>query len=181
MKNYFFQWVSFTFVIVVGLLFYVHCCESSELPRKPILQALTEYIEDYLEIYPKRAEEAIVLLPDLISICKQYKVPPLLMAKTISDESSWISTAYNSRKGERGLSQVHGVAAYGQDLITSKGQIRAGAMWLGRALKRCNGDIQGAIVGYMSGLKCSANVKDARRRYRGYLKLKKQYCPSGCC
>ena len=78
--------------------------------------------------------------------------------------------------GEKGLMQVHGVAAKGCDLSTAQGQIMCGAIWLEKSINKCNGDIVGGIARYMSGYECKPSGgfgKTCRSRYNLFKRLRR--------
>lgn len=78
--------------------------------------------------------------------------------------------------GEKGLMQVHGVAAKGCDLSTAQGQIMCGAKWLKHSIDRCNGDTVGGIARYMSGYECKPTGgfgKTCRSRNNLYKRLRR--------
>jgi hypothetical protein len=67
-------------------------------------------------------------------------------------------------RGERGLMQVHGTAAYGCNLKSVSGQVLCGARWLRRSLDACDGDLFGGITMYRSG---ACKTKKSTRLWRG--------------
>lgn len=85
-----------------------------------------------------------------------HRIPPLLMTVIIFRESSFNSQSVGSI-GERGMAQVHGVAARYCDLTTTQGQISCGARWLRTAKDKCC-TWKGALTAYASG-KCKAPSK----------------------
>ena len=88
------------------------------------------------------------------TVAKEHGIPPLLLTVTLKRESSFRQDAVGESRGEKGVAQVHGMAARGCDLRTLEGQIECGAKWLVRSRQVC-GDWRGAMTAYMSG-RCKA-------------------------
>jgi len=87
---------------------------------------------------------------------RAHGVPPLLLAVVVYRESSFDVSA-EGHAGERGLLQVHGLAARGCDLSTAAGQLDCGARWLATCRETC-GDWRGAMSAYVSG-RCEPQTK----------------------
>jgi hypothetical protein len=78
--------------------------------------------------------------------------------------------------GERGLMQVHGVAARGCELLSVAKQLDCGARWLRRQIDKCGGDVVGGIARYMSGYTCEPTGgfrRTCKSRYYLYQRIKR--------
>jgi hypothetical protein len=99
---------------------------------------------------------------------RAHDVPPLLLTVMAKRESSFATDAVGSL-GERGVLQVHGLAARGCDLSTASGQLACGARWLRLAYDKC-GTWESAITAYAAGYchapKDSSLAKLVLSRYR---------------
>lgn len=133
---------------------------------------IADYISDYLRIYSKRRHASIKLVPYLVEQSRRYNIDPWLVAVTVSSESSWVSSA-RGRIGEAGLTQVHGFCAKGANLNTHHGQLLAGIKCLAHAHDKCDSTLH-VINAYLTG-KCSPVIKTARRRYKKYKNVKRDY------
>ena len=88
---------------------------------------------------------------------RTHGVPPMLLTVMAKRESSFQPDVVGSSRGERGVLQVHGLAARRCDLSTVEGQLDCGARWLRKSFDLC-GDWRGAVTAYMSG-RCEAGRK----------------------
>lgn len=137
-------------------------------------EAITEYVTDFMRVCPRYRKPAIGLVPLVVRVSTEEGVDPFLMAVTVSKESAWrINGKLGQSRGEVGLTQVHGLAAKGQDLTNPEGQIRAGARWMKRCLDKC-GSVLNGINAYLSG-RCRPVLKQARRRHNIYIGTLKRY------
>jgi hypothetical protein len=96
-----------------------------------------------------------------------YGIDPLAVAMLISRESSWRSNVTGFKKNEKGLMQVHGVAARGFDTDTPRGQVQAGINHLKTCLEKC-GDYNGAFRCYATRGNCNAVWNKAKERFGLY-------------
>jgi soluble lytic murein transglycosylase-like protein len=119
-----------------------------------------------------KTNKALKLIPLVVEHSNQYKIDPLLTAVIIACESSWLPKS-NGGVGEKGLMQVHGVAAKGFDLTKPSGQIEAGVKHFRRALDKCDQDLSKAFKAYATG-KCNGNY-DPKRRVRLYQEAVKRH------
>jgi hypothetical protein len=94
-------------------------------------------------------------------------IDPLAVSMVISRESAWMSNVIGKKRNERGLMQVHGVAAKGFDISTPRGQIQAGVNHLRVCLDKC-GDYDGAFRCYATRGHCNGRWKKARERFEQY-------------
>lgn len=136
-------------------------------------QELTEYIDDYLRVYPERAEKAKTYISTILKECGN-DIDPLLVAIMISSESAWRHGVIGYAKKEIGLMQVHGVAAKGYKLKDSKEQIRAGVTWLRKSIKWCNGNVRQGLNAYGTG-QCKPIRKFVGWRVKAWKKAIKKY------
>lgn len=132
---------------------------------------VTNYVEDrYKGLKPKFRKRALKLVPYVVHHANDKGIDPLLIAVLVSCESNWNINAIGG-VGEKGLMQVHGMAAKGFDLSTPDGQLDAGTTHFRRALDKC-GNIHDAIVAYATG-SCEGNFPKANMRiwlYRNAVK-----------
>jgi len=133
----------------------------------PTFKELHQYTEwRFSNVSRKKMRAAQELIPKVIEYANRFRLDPLLVAVVMHAESSWKPTAYNPAKGERGLMQVHGLAAKGFDLETIDGQINAGVSYLKFCILSC-GSIEGGLALYQTGYKCEP-FSLSKRRYRLY-------------
>jgi len=134
--------------------------------QDPVVE-VDQYIQYFMADVPMyRYRNAREYAPFVVAYSEQYDIDPLLLAVTISLESSWYPDVVG-KLGERGLTQVHGVAARGYDLTDAEQQIEAGAAWLSKCIDKCDGDVLGGISMYQAGTSCTPH-KGSRKRYRLY-------------
>lgn len=121
---------------------------------------------------PKRRIEMARLIA---SAAEAHQIPALLLTAIAFRESS-LRTRVTGDLGERGLLQVHGIAAEGCDLETAEGQLDCGARWLRRCADRC-GSLDGGFALYASGRTCKPDTKHLRSvvadRWRLWANLEK--------
>ncbi len=117
------------------------------------------------------------LAQDIVSAAKQWEVPSLLLAVIAFRESSFNTRALGDL-GERGLTQVHGMASRGCVLDSQLGQLSCGARWLARGKKLC-GSWNGAVTAYACG-SCTTSNEHVKRlvdsRLRLWKKLEEMFC-----
>lgn len=125
------------------------------------------YVRWFFRESPKgRAERALRLVPSVIKHAEYYSVDPLLVAVSISLESTWIP-GLKGPKGEIGLLQCKGPHVIRDfDLRTVDGQIACGVHWLRKSINKCP-DMVEALNNYLSG-RCSPLVPGALKRERAY-------------
>lgn len=122
-------------------------------------------IDDYFRgVAIRRRQAAMEIASLVVDVACSNGVDPILLAVFVTVESGWTTNAVGAI-GERGLLQVHGVAARGHDLTTARGQLEAGASWLSRCVRAC-GSLLGGMAMYQSG-KCATH-RGALRRLRIY-------------
>jgi soluble lytic murein transglycosylase-like protein len=112
---------------------------------------------------------------DIITKANKYDLSPYLLTSIIYLESTFRTDA-RGKIGEHGLTQVHGMAAYGCDLSTQGGQIECGARYLRSRIDHC-GDVRSGLTAYAGG-RCRAKYGErlywvVERRLRLATKLRK--------
>jgi len=113
-----------------------------------------------------RADRALRLVPKVLKHAEKYSIDPLLVAVSISLESSWIP-GLKGPKGEIGLLQCKGPHVIRDfDLRTVDGQIACGVHWIRKSIDKCP-DMVEAFNNYLSG-RCSPLVPGALKRDREY-------------
>ena len=128
--------------------------ESGEKPH-------VAYLEHFLQLYPKRLDNAMKVMPTVESHAKKYGFEPIVPTVIISCESAWKS-GVSGTVGELGLMQVHGFCARKRDLSTPRGQVEAGMACLAMARDACDGSLTQTITMYMSG-SCRARTARTKR------------------
>ena len=174
--------------VFVGLLLVLACSmvqanpvHASKLVVDPDVEKIERYIHDYLgEAYinSTRWNNARDMSESIVEAAEWANVDPLLLAVVIKHESGFRvlgGEGITGKLGERGLGQLHGVAARharkkGLNLRTVLGQLRGAGMWLRRCLDQC-GDVEGGLRAYQTGKCMNVKVKGARLRYRAYRSL----------
>jgi hypothetical protein len=152
-------------IIIMVLLF--------AIPAKTdTTQELTDFISDFLRLYPQRQTQALTYIPTIIAECGE-DIDPLLIAVIISMESSWKFDAEGER-GERGLLQI--MPRYGRNfrLDDPLEQIRAGVDHFRRALTMCDGNLKDAINAYGCG-QCKPHRRFLQWRWRWYRRAIRRY------
>ena len=139
----------------------------AQAARSTYTGELTEYLNDFLKNYPKRLAKAKTYIPVVVAVAQYERIDPMLLATVIGLESSWRTNAIGT-KGEKGLMQVHGVAAEGFKLKKPEDQIRAGAKHLGRCFDKCGPDVAKALACYQTRGFCNGNLWSAKYRKRTY-------------
>ena len=103
-----------------------------EVATMLIFFQLQNFVVDWMEPikntkqYEKRLNDAVSYIPIIIKYSKQYEIDPFLATYILARESSFKMHGIGKAKGEKGLMQVHGLAAKNQNLKTADGQIKAG-------------------------------------------------------
>ena len=122
--------------------------------------AITGLLERPSPLLRERSGEIVEIARSCVSTEARYGVPCLMLVAMMHHESRFDSTARGA-VGERGLLQVHGVAARGCELDTIAGQVDCGAVWLMHAYAHCHEDWFGALTAYAAANKCKpvANSK----------------------
>lgn len=158
-----------SFILLISLLFV--------LPSKAdTAQELTEFIRDFLTLYPKRQYEALSYIPTIVAECGE-DIDPLLIAVMISMESSWKLTA-RGKLGEIGLLQIMPRYGKGYRLTDPHEQIRAGIDHLRGGLKMCGGNIKDAVNALGCG-KCKPHGTFLKWRWQWYERAKRRYRKHG--
>jgi soluble lytic murein transglycosylase-like protein len=139
----------------------------AQASKSTYTEELTEYLNDFLKNYPKRLAKAKTYVPIVIDVAQYERLDPMLLATVIGLESSWRTNVMGT-KGEKGLMQVHGVAADGFKLKKPEDQIRAGAKHLGLCFDKCEGDVVKALACYQTRGFCNGNLWSAKYRKRMY-------------
>ncbi len=116
------------------------------------------------------------LAVSIVEAAERYHEDPYLLLTIIWCESTLRPHA-RGKLGEKGLGQVHGVAARGCDLGTVKGQLLCTAKWLHYSRTRCNGTDGQALARYATGRTCKPRTGSrlsrlVRRRLRIYKGIK---------
>jgi hypothetical protein len=142
--------------------------------RAAHIKEVTAYALDFISPCPKcrhRITPHVIAL--VVDKAMKHGVDPLLVAVTISIESSWKPSA-RGRLGEVGLMQVYSKAAKkGYNLRFPSHQIDAGAKWLGQSIWICGNVAQG-VNRYATG-KCKPRWKMLRYRLRKYRAAVRKY------
>jgi len=140
--------------------------------QDPLVE-VDQYIQNFMSGVPVyRYRNARAFIPYVVAYAEENDLDPLLLAVTISLESSWLPDVVG-QMGERGLTQVHGVAARGFDLDAADQQIAAGATWLAKCIHKCDGDVLGGLSMYQAGTSCRPH-RGSRKRYKKYLEACKE-------
>lgn len=126
---------------------------------------VANYIAWFLPHHKRRRRESFAVVSLLVQTSNDYGLDPKLIAVVITCESSWKSKAIGKTR-ERGLMQVHGVAAHGFDVRTVEGQIEAGVSWLASRVRKCK-TLEKALSAYQTGW-CRPILRSARMRVRLY-------------
>ena len=135
--------------------------------QDPVVEG-DQYIQYFMQDVPAyRYRNAREYAPYVVAYAEQYDLDPLVLAVTISVESSWLPDVVG-QLGERGLTQVHGVAAKGYNLAEAEEQIAAGAAWLSKCIDKCDGDLLGGLSMYQAGTSCKPH-RGSRKRYNLYM------------
>ncbi|MCP4599013.1 MAG: lytic transglycosylase domain-containing protein [Proteobacteria bacterium] len=137
---------------------------------------VVESIDWLLKPAPKRQlarkpEKKRQLANDIISAAAEWDVPPLLLTVIAFCESSFRTHALG-RLGEKGLTQVHGMASKGCVLDNQRGQLSCGARWLARSKRICK-DWKGAISAYACG-SCNPSSERVKRIVKARISLWQQ-------
>jgi len=139
-------------------------------PNRQYEVELIDYVEDFLKSvnktkgYYRRYNEAVEMVPYILTYCERYNVDPLRVAVLADLEGSWKPDVVGAL-GELGPLQVmprHFKKRFGLDDLDS--QIHAGVWWLSVALERCNHDGARAFNYYASN-QCG-KVPSGKSRYR---------------
>lgn len=133
---------------------------------------LTEFITDFLKLYPKRQKIALTYIPTIINECRD-DIDPLLIAVMVSMESSW-KFEVEGDLGERGLLQIMPQFAKEYQMENPHEQIRAGVNHLRKALLTCNGNIKDAVNYYGCG-QCQPHRQFLKWRWRWYQRAIEKY------
>ena len=151
-------------ILSMSISFTIDAGES----ESPEVKELSEYIDWFFkDVNKRRIGKAKEMIPTIIKYSKKYQVSdPLMIATIISMESSW-NPRSKGTIGERGLMQVHGVAARGFNLSSVDGQLEAGIKWFGICLDKCNQSVVQAYNAYGTG-RCRPINSFAHRRTRHY-------------
>lgn len=133
----------------------------------PRSSEVENYVRWYFRESPAgRADRALRLVPKVVKFAEYYSIDPLLVAVSISLESSWIP-GLKGPKGEIGLLQCKGPHVIRDfDLRTVDGQIACGVHWIRKSIDKCP-DMVEAFNNYLSG-RCSPLVPGALKRDRDY-------------
>jgi len=134
--------------------------------QDPIVE-VDMYLRDFLKnVPPYRYKRAKEFIPYVVNYSQENGIDPLLLAVIISKESSWMP-GVTGQKNEKGLTQVHGLAAKGHDVSKPEYQVEAGATWLRKCIDWCDGDVLGGLSIYQTGYSCRP-YKGAKRRLKLY-------------
>jgi hypothetical protein len=133
---------------------------------------LTEFITDFLKLYPQRRKAALTYIPTIVAECGE-DIDPLLIAVIVSMESSWRVKALG-KLNEVGLLQIMPRYAKGYHLEDPHEQIRAGINHLRKALKMCKGNIKDAVNAVGCG-RCKPHLQFLKWRWHWYQKAIRKY------
>jgi soluble lytic murein transglycosylase-like protein len=159
--------LEWTVIVVLAIAF--ACLVFTPMARGDDLAAVRQHVETFhRNVGPQKRNRALALVPLVIEAAHKAGIDPLLLAHRVSAESSWRQSVVGDA-GERGLVQVHGVAAKGYDLTTPRGQLEAGAAWLRACLDMCNGDLTQSITAYRVG-RCKTTDKRVQNQVRRFVK-----------
>ena len=155
--------------------------QKTYMPTEAELQAIIDaqrqdpvvevdmYLRDFLKGTPKyRYKRAKKFIPFVVEYSEKNDIDPLLLSVIISKESSWLP-GVTGKKNEKGLTQVHGLAAKGHDVSKPEYQIEAGAIWLRKCIDWCDGDLLGGLSIYQTGYSCRT-YRGAKQRLKIYNK-----------
>jgi len=120
----------------------------------------------------KSREARLELSADIVNAARIYNVPPILLTVISFKESSFRTTA-EGKIGEKGLTQVHGLAARGCDLSTRHGQLQCGARWLSVSLQMCK-NWPDAVSAYACG-GCIPPTKKVKKIVQRRIDMWKDY------
>ncbi len=161
-----------------SLILCLNVAHASEVPDR-YEKEIEAYLKDELKIYKNRIKKVLPLVPFIVKTAIENNVDPLLVSIIIYHESSWRVNTPNGKIGERGLMQVHGVAAKGHNTSTPKGQLEAGITHLARCKKVCceNGceDETKMMLGCYQTGRCIESGSFIRRRHKKYMSVVKKY------
>lgn len=123
-------------------------------------------IERLVRVAPRRRiarspEMRRELARHIAETAEAHDLPPLLWTAIVYRESSF-RIAARGELGEVGLVQIHGRAAEGCDLETSRGQLECGASWLARCRDICGGRLDHGFALYASGRVCRPDTSHLR-------------------
>lgn len=156
------------FIVALLLPRITHCDDSS---------ALRQYVQwVFRDSSATRLRKALLYVPLVEREARNQNWDPLLIGVNITEESGWKANIVSkSRHRERGLMQVHGVAARGFDLSSPRGQIRAGVTWLSRGRIKCGNSLPSVLSYYMTGSCNQTNLPAVKRRLRKYENAKRRF------
>lgn len=164
------------FIIFVSLFVYffaVNTCQGGDIETETYIKEVEDYIKWFHQNAPyERTKRALTYAPIVVEYSLINSIDPLLPSVQISCESSWLFESIGYKKKEKGLMQVHGVAATGYNLKIPSGQIAAGINWLKYSIIKCE-SLKKGISHYATG-KCM-NWKGADRRIRLYKEAIKRH------
>jgi membrane-bound lytic murein transglycosylase MltF len=152
-------------------------CDGARADDKTDERVLSEYVEWFFQnVKPRYTREALKYVPIVVKESQAQGWDPLLVGIMISCESTWRSgiTADSSLK-ERGLMQVHGMAAQGFDLGDPVQEVRAGVSWLSRCRETCGDELPRVLACYGSGDCNKTELPFIRRRLRIYKEMTKKF------
>jgi hypothetical protein len=116
------------------------------------------------------------LAADIYYSASRNDIPHFLWAAQTFKESSYRIDAKGDA-GEGGMSQVHGRASEGCDLVTQYGQLECGAKWLAKCREQCE-TWEEALTKYASG-HCRTSSSDLQKkvaeRIRDWMDLEATY------
>ena len=116
----------------------------------------------------KNKEKRLELAKWIELASRAHDVPPLLLTAVAFRESSFRPNV-TGKIGEKGLVQVHGLAARGCDLGDEIGQLKCGARWLRVSYDLC-GSWDSALTAYATG-GCVAYSTKVKKLVKSRIKL----------
>jgi hypothetical protein len=162
---------------ILSMFFCVLAIGSQDAIKKHVTHdEVTRFVKwvfkDMNQMYFRKAVKHI---PVVVEESQKLDIDPLLTAVVITYESGWRDNVTSTSKyKEKGLMQVHGVAARSFNIKTSKGQIQAGTNWLKKCYNTC-GSWRKALNCYQTSGKCNAKIRGAKLRWQAYQHAIKRY------
>ena len=132
----------------------------------------------------RRWDEAPTMAAWIVNAAHEAQIDPYVLAVLIQFESSYrvrpgtgLKCALPESVGERGLGQLHGLAArhakrQGCNLGTPQGQLCGAAHWWRVALERCGGDELKALRAYQTG-DCRVVTAGSGRRFAALNRIRR--------
>lgn len=129
-------------VLILGALICLlgHLARAYADDTQTTVERASEAIRGLLEhpspLLRDRASEVDEIARACVDVESRWGAPCLLLVSMMHHESRFDREAIG-KLGERGLLQIHGVAARGCDLDSIQGQVECGALWLMQGYGKC--------------------------------------------